>query len=102
MAILTDIRNNYCNWFNRIETLNWAYNVMIEKLKQEKLYCGDLDKMVILFVLNAWKVSSLDDKEWILRWIHLYDQFDPLNRFDTAWELFMELWIVTMEEVDNY
>ena len=62
---------------------------------------GEVDGYVLLTVINAWRVGSLDDKDAILRWIAKYDEFDYLNSYDTAWEIFLDLEILTLDEVEN-
>ena len=62
---------------------------------------GEVDGYVLLTVINAWRVSSLDDKDAILRWIAKYDECDYLNRYDTSWEMFIDFDILTIDEVEN-
>jgi len=80
-----------------------AYNSFIKEASNRFLL-DTVDEYIILFVFNAWWVTDISQIDRISKWIRLYDMFDPLNRFDTAWEVFIDMWILTEDDYcdDNY
>lgn len=89
MKLLEQIKENY-DYNDRLKILS-CYKQMINMLQDKKIYLDSVDKYILLFVFNTGNVTDLNDKKAILKWVKLYDAFDPLNRYDTAWELFIEL-----------
>ena len=67
-------------------------------LEIKELIIEPVDRYVLLFVFNAGNITDLSDKKAILKGVNLYDAFDPLNRYDTAWELFIELNLLEPDE----
>lgn len=92
MNLLEKIKFNYDSG-NRVMILH-SYNEMIKLLEEKNLIIEPVDRYVLLFVFNAGYIIDLSNKEAIINGVKLYDAFDPLNRFDTAAELFLELWLL--------
>ncbi len=96
MNLLEKIRDQY-DTLDRLKILS-AYKAMIKLLEIKKLIIEPVDRYVLLFVFNAGNITDLSDKKAILKGVNLYDAFDPLNRYDTAWELFIELNLLEPDE----